>query len=42
MDRKDILEAMRRTAEENGGKPLSMARFERATVLSTLISYLLA
>lgn len=30
MDREDILDAMRRTAEENGGKPLGMARFERA------------
>lgn len=31
MDREDILEAMRRTAEENGGKPLGIARFERTT-----------
>jgi hypothetical protein len=31
MERDEILDAMRRTAEENGGKPLGTDRFERAT-----------
>jgi hypothetical protein len=31
MQREEILAAMQRTAGENGGKPLGMARFERAT-----------
>lgn len=31
MQREEILAEMRRTAEENGGKPLGAGRFERAT-----------
>ncbi|HEV7999826.1 MAG TPA: GIY-YIG nuclease family protein [Planctomycetaceae bacterium] len=31
MDRQEILREIRRTAEENGGKPLGQARFEQAT-----------
>lgn len=29
--KKDIIEAIRRTAKENGGKPLGVARFEKET-----------
>ncbi|HEY3865442.1 MAG TPA: GIY-YIG nuclease family protein [Solirubrobacteraceae bacterium] len=35
MERAEILDAMRRTADENGGRPLGMARFERATGIGT-------
>ena len=35
MDREEILAAIKRTAEENGGKPLGRGRFERATGIGT-------
>src|ERR1035437_3272550 len=31
MNKEDILAAIRRTTEENGGKPLGLRRFEQAT-----------